>query len=681
MSLTTGVDNIVGTAGNDTITADNTAGAGKYQLTVADQINGGQGVDTLKIYNATTDAIDTLGAAMAGVSNVEKIYLNNGTLTDAKTLDTSTMSAVTGVTIDSPVAIADTKSFTIKQSATQTLALTNVSGEGAGKIAKINLDGVTDATLNKVGADGSTFTLDLTSTGTALKLTSTGSTASAVTLANTGAKLATLTLAGDTKAATITTAVNTITTVDASGAAAGVKFDTSGGVNAALKFTGGSGADTLTIANASLVKTMTLDGGAGTDTLATDVAAINSTTTAFNQGVNAAKNFEVLGLTFSTKAAAGATASTLVVDASQITSVSTFNIVNGINNNTANTSGANANGVAGATIGGTANTQTFSFDGSMVGQTAAGTGTGGAGVAFAPSIDNGSNVLNLTMNGVSITGGASAGATGTAGNGVNAASYETVNIVSNNNAAGNATANTLAAGAATGGTAGAGIVINTNGTLNVSGSVKMDTGLVAGTNLTINAVNLTGDLVTSTGTGNDTITGGSGKNTITLTGGVDTIDLSKSVAKVDTITTVANGLDALASKFVSITGFTNAATTGDKLDVLNTGSVLADVSNAATGITNLTASVTKGVVTFSGSAAATMTLADAINAVFSTNVLGTTQYKEVAFQYGSDTYVAQQGDTTATYLAGIDLVVKLVGVTGVTELSATASGANTIFAV
>jgi len=680
-TLTTGVDNVVGGAGADTITADNTATS--KQLTVADAVNGGAGTDTLKVFNATGDAIDGLATILASsVSNVENVYLNNGALTNTKTLDISTATGITSLTVDSPAAMADSDAFTFKVASTQSLALTKLAGTTGGATSTVNLNGVTNLTLNNVGTD---VTLDLTSTGTALKVTSTGSTASAVALANTGAKLVTLTLAGDTKAATYTVNAATsgqLTTIDATGAAAGAKVTlTTNAVNT-LAFTGSAGNDTLTVANGALVKTQVLDGGAGTDTLATDVGAVSSSTTTFNAAVNAAKNFEVLGLTMSTAAGAGATASTLAVDASQITSIATFDVVNGINNSTQSTAGAGVDGVA---YTGTGNSQTFQFDGAMVGQVAKATGgtASGAGASFAPLVDTGSNVLNLTLNGVSITGGAAG--SGAAGVGVSASSYETVNIVSNNNAAASATSNSFAVGSPTGGTAAAGaIVVGTNATVNISGALKMDTGAISGTNVTVNAANLTGALVTATGSGNDSIIGGSGTNTITLNGGVDTVDLSKSAAKADVVTIAsASGLDATASKFVAITGFTNALSTsvGDKLDVLNTGTVVADASNVATGITNLTASITKGIVTFGGSAAATATLANLVSAVFSTNVLGTTQYNEVAFQYNGDTYVAQQGDTTAAYAAGTDLVVKLVGLTGATALSATASDATTIWAV
>jgi hypothetical protein len=60
-------------------------------------------------------------------------------------------------------------------------------------------------------------------------------------------------------------------------------------------------------------------------------------------------------------------------------------------------------------------------------------------------------------------------------------------------------------------------------------------------------------------------------------------------------------------------------------------------------------------------------------------VAGTTQYGAVAFEHAGRTYLFEQGDTTATYAPGVDLLVELVGVTGVTALSTTASAANTVW--
>ena len=59
-----GSDSLYGDAGNDTFIADNTAAAAAdKQLSVADQINGGAGTDTLKVYlNAAEPDLAAFGS-------------------------------------------------------------------------------------------------------------------------------------------------------------------------------------------------------------------------------------------------------------------------------------------------------------------------------------------------------------------------------------------------------------------------------------------------------------------------------------------------------------------------------------------------------------------------------------------------------------------------------------------
>ena len=206
------------------------------------------------------------------------------------------------------------------------------------------------------------------------------------------------------------------------------------------------------------------------------------------------------------------------------------------------------------------------------------------------------------------------------------------------------------------------IALNPNTTVDASASTG---------NFTLNAAGSTAN--------GYSIKGSSGTNIITNGAAPISVDLTKSVSKADqVIITDATGTNINVVE--TITGFTNALTTGDKLDVINTGTITANVAaGTATGVTNLTAQITSGVITFGGTAAATATFTDKVNAA--ATLAGTTQYNEVAFEHAGSTYIYEQGDTTATYAAGTDLIVQLVGVTGVTALSTTASGANTVFAV
>jgi len=86
--LSTGLDNRVGTANNDTFNAPNAAGTAAGQtFTVADTIVGGNGTDTL---NAVIGAANTYAA-----SNVSGVEIINGTFTAAGTISLLGSSGVT----------------------------------------------------------------------------------------------------------------------------------------------------------------------------------------------------------------------------------------------------------------------------------------------------------------------------------------------------------------------------------------------------------------------------------------------------------------------------------------------------------------------------------------------------------------------------------------------------------
>jgi len=246
-TLTTGVDNIVGTSGNDTIIADNT---GLTQLSAADTINGGAGTDTLKIYQPPGFAL--ANTVFGQLTSVENIYINNGTLTNSATLNVSGLTGVTSIALDSPLMMGNNDTFTLQTAAGQAVSLTNVLSAGN---STFNLNGASDVTLNGVGPG---MTLDFTSSGTtALKLTTTGA-ASTITLTNTGSALATLTVAGN-KALDVTTTVSTLKTVTST-ATGDVTFNNAGG--AVENYSGGAGRDILTLVGANVKNVST---GAGND--------------------------------------------------------------------------------------------------------------------------------------------------------------------------------------------------------------------------------------------------------------------------------------------------------------------------------------------------------------------------------------------------------------------------------
>lgn len=238
-TLTTAIDNILGTGSNDTIIGDNNTAS------AADQANGAGGIDTLKLFG---------NAAKPSLLNIEKVYLNGNTAG----FSVATDSSVTNLDLD---AVATAQTYTLANG--QALSVSNMA---AG--TTVNVAGNTVTALN-VGltafgsATAGAATLDFQgAANTSVSLT--GSTSgSNLTLANTGAKLATLNIDGS-QAIGVTSALTTLTTIDASKATGAISINGVGASN--LTFTGGSGNDKL-VMGATVTGADVLKGGTGTDTL------------------------------------------------------------------------------------------------------------------------------------------------------------------------------------------------------------------------------------------------------------------------------------------------------------------------------------------------------------------------------------------------------------------------------
>lgn len=300
-SLTSGVDTLTGTSGNDTFIADN---SNTSMTSAADSINGGAGTDTLKIYAKAGTA-----TVLPTLSNVETLYLNN----DNSGLDVSGVSGLTSLVLD---AQAGSATYTLKGQAV------TVENNTAG--ITTTLTDTSSATLN-VTANGygkagtaNGITLSATDVATTMNLASTGA-ASVLALTDGANKVATLNISGD-QSLTLTGAMlsqSAMKTINAGTATGAVSVDASTAVtDKAFAFTGGTGNDTLTVKAAefaTLTAGSQLDGGAGTDTL-----VINDTTPVYAK-LNAVKNFEVLKL--------GTTGAT--VDIAQLTSFNKFAVAAG----------------------------------------------------------------------------------------------------------------------------------------------------------------------------------------------------------------------------------------------------------------------------------------------------------------------------------------------------------------
>lgn len=247
-TLTNSTDNIVGTSGNDTIVGDNVS------TSAGDQINGGAGTDTLKLYG---------NAVKPAFSNVEKVYLNGNTAG----FDVSTNSEVTNLDLDD---VATNQTYTIANGqavSVSNIAATEIVDFAGNTVTALNL------ALNNVAATGNDATIDLNSTAqTSVSITTSG-TKSQVTLLNTGAKLDTINIAAGV-ALELGHALTTVKTINAAASTAGVDIDAVGASD--LTFTGGAGNDRIAL-GATLTAADTIKGGAGTDTLSiSDADTIDS---------------------------------------------------------------------------------------------------------------------------------------------------------------------------------------------------------------------------------------------------------------------------------------------------------------------------------------------------------------------------------------------------------------------
>ncbi len=202
-----------------------------------------------------------------------------------------------------------------------------------------------------------------------------------------------------------------------------------------------------------------------------------------------------------------------------------------------------------------------------------------------------------------------------------------------------------------------------SGTVNLTGVTVATTitGVVAGTNT------LTG------GSAGDVINGGAGADVITGGAGADVIDLTETTAAADTVVFASGDSGTISdSVFDTITGY---GLNSDVLDIVGSGAVRAntggtpvDVKAVVAGATQIDAAVADGIITLTGTNAASVdTLAEWLAVA---RLVVTTSGESAAFKFGTDTYVFQENGNG-------DLLIKLTGVTTATSVG-TGAGANRI---
>lgn len=339
--LTVGMDTVVGTTGNDTITGSYDPINKLHTLSGLDNIDGGAGTDTLTVTDAAGGNIDFTGVT---IKNVEVLNVQAAGALASGTPDlTKIAPGLTSATID----VAQGAGLTVTAASTTTLNITNddaVTTVGGGGALVIDADGVVTVGKNAgfAAADANAFTsvsvTQVLASNTKADITDNSGAAGAI-----GSKLTSVTLDGVGAASTLTgdgittlsltnsdiavTVTNTKAhtlglTVNTLAATAEVIDDTATAVNVTTTGTTADSEDSTVIIDAGKAATITVD-GAGDVTLAAAGADYAALTT-FNYTGSGSATADLTAAALLTKVVAGSATGDLNVTVDGIlTSVTT----------------------------------------------------------------------------------------------------------------------------------------------------------------------------------------------------------------------------------------------------------------------------------------------------------------------------------------------------------------------
>lgn len=563
-TLTTGADNVVGTAGNDTLSGNVDTIANGGTLNNADVVNGGAGTDTLNI----SVAANASWPAGAVISNVEVFNLRD---VDGGAANLSFAGVAGATTISNKgstanVAVTDVQNaVTIgMNSSVKDLSVTYAANKLASTTATqaLSLNGAGDV----AGAAPAKLTLAVAGADVITKMTVNSSTA-ASTVKISGGAFTDLTVTGDA-AVTLAenaagTEFNALKTIDASAMTAGgltVDLKSQAG-NLTTSFKGGAGNDAITLNSAHLTSADTITGGAGTDTLGLDVAGAASSIAAAASllatgTATGVTGFEAVKLSAANKVIK--TAITATFDESLIAG-STKVIVASDFGAAADSVLAISNTSSGDTINFTAaqtGVTNVTFKPSLIGTgdlsstIAFNTKATDAGIAVAAIVESQTNILTINSLGSSInTIGTLTAANNT--------SLKTINVTGSDELK---ITGTLDVKALTKLDASGLVLATTTAKGLTMGAATTDTAAVAGTS-GVTYIGSNGVDTILGGTKGDTITGGVGADVITLgtAGKTDTViftSAADSTATAKDAVTVFEG----ARDVLKFTGFTVAGT-------------------------------------------------------------------------------------------------------------------------
>lgn len=599
---------------------------------------------------ATTTAVSVTQAAAATADASTVGHVNgNVNITDANAAETSKAGTISTVTLAGGFAVA-----TINSGALTTL---NASGTGttlnAGTLGALSTAAVSTLALNLTG---------LTLTGTAtidsdIKTLNVASGTAASSIGNLTASGATAVNVSGDKALTLSANSFASSAVITSTNTGGVSLGTALAVG--QTFTGGAGADTITLAGAN---TKAISMGAGDDTVTYAGALGTGGSVAGGDGT------DTIVMT-DTQAAAASGSATFN---SSFSGFEVLSISTGATGNTVNLAGINA--VNSVSIVG-------STDITLNGYTSGGTLTfTGASTQVTANVTNATLSNTDTFNVKLVSSGAIA-----AGQAI-VANVETVNVTATdtnstqhvdtlNLIATSATKITVSGNAGlTLTNTGATLVTNFDASAHTGGSSSGVT-YVSANNDTTATVTITGGAGADTLTGNaakDTIVGGAGNDTIRGAGGIDTLTGG---AGSDTFVYTTAGEAGITGQ-EKITDFTTGSS-GDKLSfgstVLLADATGVNVNSAVNGAVDLSATVKNGVITLSGADVGLVDTIGELKAIF--ELLDTNSSVDIgAIQMGGNTYVLIDNNAASGVVQDI---IQLTGVTGITSISTTL-GANVI---
>ncbi|GLI93911.1 DUF4214 domain-containing protein [Methylocystis echinoides] len=726
LALTVNTDTIVGGDGNDTITAGvatNGAGNPASTLTIGDSIDGGAGVDTLKVFADTGVAANSQLPSLTTIKNVEKIDLLNATgafTTDGVVIDASKFEGATEIWQNNFA--ADIKNL----AATTTAGYKDMTtGAINANIAPADAAASVTIALDKVH-EGSTFNVAASMTGILNSVKLSGVVTDADNNGTTNTNL-NVTVGKDVETLSVNSSVGTtltvidgagtkkVTTVDASASTGAITYDAA---NTVATIKTGTGNDTVGVTTATSktvgsVVNASVTTGDGKDTVNVNVTGDGNTAVSTGKGDDTVningRGTSVLNVDLgdgadSFNAGAGiAINATDVIDAGTGVDTLALKLVGAANVgafknfDVYDVKGMNAN--LDLDILNSANTVT-----EIVGSGALAGGVTlqnvGAGVNFRATGNMGAApVLTLTQKtagALTVTLDADQVAPDAAGDdvaqmAVAATNAKTISAVFDTaylNVAGSQTGETAATDNVS--TIALAEAAATSLSVVSGGANAKNVLLVDDTNDTLTSVTITGAQAL-----NLTVTPGATSKIATIDASAQTGGLTASLAalKDGGLIKLGSGTDVITATAASnatapesIQGFAKTAAiavsttpsaakdaaiaAADKLAIAG-----ADVANASTS--TAAATLDKGVLTFTGAGPATLDAALLIADDFAE-----TAGETVAFQYLSDTYVFSQGATHAvgaTTVDNTDVLVKLVGVTGVTNLVET--GTDQFFVV